>query len=71
MSEHGKTPVLLIDDLASEFDHYHLTKMIELLASTRAQIWLTGVDNSLIKSTKNVGLDPLVFHVKHGQVTLA
>jgi len=71
MSELGRTPVLLIDDLASEFDHYHLTKMIELLASTKAQIWLTGVDNSLIENTKNVGLDPLVFHVKHGQVTLA
>ena len=71
MSDLGRTPVLLIDDLASEFDREHLNKVLELLASTRAQIWITGVDKSLIKSTKDAGLDPFVFHVKQGQVTPA
>lgn len=71
MSEHGTIPVLLIDDLASEFDRQHLDKMLSLLASTKAQIWLTGVDKSLIERTKEAGLDPLVFHVKQGHITPA
>lgn len=69
MSDHGKTPVLLIDDLASEFDLQHLQKMLQLFASGNTQIWLTGVDKSLIEHVKNSGLEPHVFHVKHGQVS--
>ncbi len=71
MSDLGRTPVLLIDDLASEFDREHLNKILKLLASTEAQTWITGVDKSLIKRTKEVGLEPFVFHVKQGQVTPA
>ena len=69
MSETGRVPVLLIDDLASEFDADHLDKMLSLLASTKAQIWLTGVDKSLIDITISAGLEPLVFHVKQGQIS--
>ena len=68
MSESARTPVLLIDDLASEFDQHHLDKMLALLASTNAQIWLTGVDKALIENTKSVGLEPRVFHVKQGEI---
>ena len=71
MSESGRAPVLLIDDLASEFDQQHLDKMLSLLASSEAQIWLTGVDKSLIEITKMAGLDPLVFHVKQGSISPA
>lgn len=71
MSDHGTIPVLLIDDIASEFDQQHLEKMLSLLASMQAQIWLTGVDKSLIEKAKNAGLGPLVFHVKQGQITPA
>ena len=49
----------------------HLDKMLELLASTTAQVWLTGVDKSLIKITKAANLEPRVFHVKQGQATPA
>ena len=71
MSETGRAPVLLIDDLASEFDSEHLDNVLALLASSGAQIWLTGVDKSLIEITKASGFDPLVFHVKQGQLTHA
>jgi DNA replication and repair protein RecF len=71
MSDSGNTPVLLIDDLAAEFDSEHLDKMVELLASTTAQVWLTGVDKSLIEITKSSNLEPRVFHVKQGQATPA
>ena len=69
MSETGRVPVLLIDDLASEFDAKHLDKMLSLLASSKAQIWLTGVDKQLIDITKSAGMKPLVFHVKQGRLS--
>jgi len=71
MSDHGKTPVLLVDDLASEFDQQHLQKMLQLFASTEAQIWITGVDKYLIENVKEAGLEPYVFHVKQGQISPA
>ena len=63
--------MLLIDDLASEFDADHLRRMLALLASSKAQIWLTGVDKLLIDMSKSAGLEPLVFHVKQGRLSPA
>jgi DNA replication and repair protein RecF len=58
----GQKPVILLDDLASEFDERHFKEVLEKALSCASQVWVTGVLAS--------GLDgnAAVFHVEHGKV---
>ena len=63
----GKTPVILVDDLAAELDQAHRDRLLCLLQDTGAQIFITSTGKDLVplrgwESYK-------VFHVEHGQVT--
>jgi DNA replication and repair protein RecF len=67
MSDFGEKPMLLMDDLASEFDQTHLSRVLELAGKLDAQILITGT-----------GLEPYgqqpegehgLFHVEHGIIT--
>ncbi len=69
MAESGQRPVLLIDDLASEFDGEHLERVVERCLSFSFQTWVTGTDTTTF-ARRQAG-DARMFHVKHGEVTAA
>ena len=58
----GIRPVLLLDDLVSEFDREHFFAVLEKALSTGVQTWITG--------TTDPGLDRdhTMFHVEQGTV---
>lgn len=58
----GEKPVILLDDLASEFDEQHFERVLAVAADLGGQVWLTG-----IKRPGNEG-GGAVFHVEHGIV---
>ena len=58
----GEWPVIALDDLASELDHEHQQRVLDDLASTGAQILLTGT-----KAPSGLAA-PMTFHVEQGQV---
>jgi len=59
----GEWPVILLDDLASELDRTHRTRVLDCLRAGQAQVLLSGTDIP-------DGLDDnaRVFHVEHGRV---
>lgn len=65
--ESGETPILMLDDLSSEFDDIHLAKVLQAGTDLGAQILLTGTDLAPIISA--CASPYTVFHVKHGVVS--
>lgn len=57
----GESPIIALDDLASELDEKHRQLTLSLLADLDAQIWVTGTDR--------IEIDAKVFHVEHGQIS--
>lgn len=64
----GDTPVLLLDDIASELDQSHLNKVLTAGKELGVQIWLTGTELPVAISTS--GLNYTVFHVEQGSVSI-
>ncbi len=71
VSERGDIqPVYLIDDLLAELDVVHAQNICSKLAGSGAQVLMTAVDQgSLLDWWGNTPFK--VFHVEHGQVSLA
>jgi len=59
-------PILCFDDLASELDQTHFAKVLELLHTSPAQIWISGTQNLPLYSENFNSLK--VFHVEHGTI---
>ena len=60
--ESGRNPVLLLDDLASEFDNRHFSATLDVGKALGVQIWITGVEEV------DPGSPHARFHVEHGRV---
>jgi DNA replication and repair protein RecF len=60
--ETGRFPVLLLDDLASEFDQRHFGAALEVGIGLGVQMWITGVEEV------DPGSPHSRFHVEHGAV---
>jgi len=58
----GRVPVLLLDDLASEFDQRHFAAALEVGIGLGVQMWITGVEEV------DPGSPHSRFHVEHGAV---
>jgi len=58
----GQRPVILLDDLASEFDERHFREVLQKALSCASQLWVTGVQANSLEGS------PAVFHVEHGKV---
>jgi DNA replication and repair protein RecF len=73
MSEQGKgSCTYLVDDLPSELDLEHSRQVCELLASMKAQVFITCVDQADIVSVwPEETSDMAMFHVEHGTVNPA
>lgn len=62
----GEWPVIALDDLASELDRAHQRRVLDLLLSNGAQVFLTGTESP----PALVGSEMVwaVFHVEHGVI---
>ena len=65
----GAWPVLQLDDLGSELDRRHQRLLVEWLASTGAQVFITGTEIPV--ALADLGLPATVFHVEHGMFVQA
>lgn len=65
----GKTPLLLVDDLASELDSRTKSAAIQLLMGLKTQALLTAIEYNMLSDLGNY--DPKVFHVEQGRITNA
>jgi DNA replication and repair protein RecF len=66
MADKGEKPVFLLDDLASEFDDEHRTRLLEASTSTGAQVWVTGTSAAPYRSTESG--QRRMFHVEQGKI---
>jgi len=64
IGEKGEMPVLMFDDLASEFDEVHLSRVLRVGLELGAQILVTGTE--LVSAIGSCNSPYTVFHVKHG-----
>ncbi len=71
MLARDRTPVLLIDDLASEFDREHLQRILAYVIDWKAQTWLTGLDEQLLEVLSTSAAGAPVFHVEQGAIKQA
>jgi len=62
LAEQGEKPVVVLDDLASEFDRFHYRVVLERAQEHADQIWITGTQQP------EQGRDCKVFHVERGRV---
>ena len=58
----GEYPLLCLDDVRSELDHDHVTKVIAWLAARPVQAWVTTTD---APGASGIAKDAAVFHVEH------
>jgi DNA replication and repair protein RecF len=67
MDAAGEKPLLLMDDLASEFDGHHVDAVIGAGRQMRSQVWITGTSKAPYASflTK----DHRLFHVEQGLIS--
>jgi DNA replication and repair protein RecF len=65
-SDAGQPPVVLLDDLASEFDQGHLDQVMHHVGQLGAQHFVTGTETGPFDAW-HTG-DSTLFHVKHGVI---
>lgn len=65
-AQRGEWPVIALDDLGSELDRNHQQRVLQRLAATPAQVFITATE---VPPALEYELRPAaVFHVEHGQV---
>ena len=63
----GRHPLILLDDIASEFDATHLRRVLATARSCNCQLWVTGTDSGVLLAA--TGSEGTVFHVEHGALS--
>ena len=63
LSTIGRKPLILLDDLGSEFDDSHFDRVLHRTQAVGGQLWLTGTSREIVNS------GGAVFHVEQGQVS--
>jgi DNA replication and repair protein RecF len=63
LADLGETPIILLDDLESEFDQEHFDRVLESALGIGGQVWVSGTRKH------SFGGEHKVFHVKHGEVS--
>ena len=64
--QNQQTSVVLVDDIAAELDQHHRNCLLQLLADTGAQLFVTVTEADLINT--QAWESQKMFHVEHGQV---
>ena len=60
--ENGIAPIMLLDDLASEFDDVHFSNVLDKTEQIGGQVWVTGIRK------QEPDKDCSLFHVERGTV---
>ncbi len=73
LREHGRNCVLLVDDLASELDAQARQRLIDYLAASEAQVFITAIEPEAVRPALDAGgliqgKGYKLFHVEHGTV---
>ena len=63
----GHWPIILLDDLASELDRQHQSRVLQQLQDSGAQVFLTGTEQP--EAVQTLGLQPRMFHVEQGRIS--
>jgi DNA replication and repair protein RecF len=63
----GEWPVVALDDLASELDQRHQTRVLERLSQSGAQVFVSGTESPA--AIESLGLEVARFHVEQGRLT--
>lgn len=66
-SDSPKSPVLLLDDLPSELDDFHLQQFLHYVAEEGYQCFITAVDGRICQN--NPHLKARMFHVERGKIS--
>jgi DNA replication and repair protein RecF len=65
----GQTCVLLVDDLASELDALARQRLVDVLAASGAQVFITCIEPDAVRlPLEHMGSRFKMFHVEHGTV---
>ena len=68
----NKETVVLLDDLTAELDLAAQQRLIERLSQLGSQVFMTTLDHtSVLKHLHDLSISFQLFHVVHGQVSLA
>jgi len=59
----GQDPLVLLDDLASEFDQRHSEEVLQKALICASQVWVTGIHPCVFEGPSTA------FHVEHGEVS--
>lgn len=62
LNQKGERPVILLDDLASEFDEQHFENVLVHSQEMGGQVWVTGIQHC------KTATEHALFHVEHGRV---
>jgi len=62
LAQNNKVPVILLDDLASEFDEEHYLSVLDRALKVGGQVWISGTREIETRHEHKV------FHVEHGSV---
>jgi DNA replication and repair protein RecF len=62
LADTGELPLVLLDDLASEFDEQHFSTTLASAMTCAGQVWVTGTRAPVFAQ------DHKVFHVERGEV---
>ena len=62
LAKRGELPLLLLDDLESEFDQHHFEATLKNALDCAGQVWVSGTQ------VPECSVEHKVFHVEHGAV---
>lgn len=65
-AQDGHWPVLQLDDLASELDRHHQQRLLQVLETSGAQVFVTGTEPP--PALQALALPITKFHVEHGAI---
>jgi recombinational DNA repair ATPase RecF len=69
ISQHDLTPVMLIDDIASEVDQINLQKIFEFLQTAKeTQFFISSINREIAGYLADENNNHAMFHVKHGTI---
>lgn len=63
----GHWPLVQLDDLGSELDRHHQSRVLEVLQGTGAQVLMTGTEP--LPAFSRMEAPIAMFHVEHGEIT--
>lgn len=63
-----RTPIYLIDDLASELDQSHRFALCRLLEDLKCQVFVTSIDKDSLLQAWQTTQNFKMFHVEHGNI---